>query len=217
MVAPPERSRRGALHLSRAADRPTAEAYAHAAWLLKAETRAMLAVADVESGPEGGFLDSGEPVILFERHLFERLTDGRFAGQAVPNTPRSWGVISSPVAGGYGPVSVQHQKLQFAVTLHREAALKSCSWGLFQILGLNYEAAGFRKLQEFVTAMYGDIDDHLRAFVFFIHRDPRLVAALRSRDWAAFARYYNGPAYARNKYDFKLADAYERLGETVKA
>ena len=37
-----------------------------------------------------------------------------------------------------------------------------------------------------------------------------LVDPLRSRDWAAFARGYNGPAYAKNRYDQNLAGAYAR-------
>jgi hypothetical protein len=37
-----------------------------------------------------------------------------------------------------------------------------------------------------------------------------LAAALRRHDWHAFARGYNGPAYARNAYDAKMAEAYAR-------
>jgi hypothetical protein len=35
-----------------------------------------------------------------------------------------------------------------------------------------------------------------------------LLPALRSLDWAAFAKGYNGPGYSANKYDRKLAKAY---------
>jgi hypothetical protein len=38
-----------------------------------------------------------------------------------------------------------------------------------------------------------------------------LLAALQSHDWAAFAKGYNGPGYAKNAYDVKLAEAYERF------
>ena len=34
-----------------------------------------------------------------------------------------------------------------------------------------------------------------------------LVAALKARKWAQFAKGYNGPEYARNLYDAKLAQA----------
>jgi hypothetical protein len=37
-----------------------------------------------------------------------------------------------------------------------------------------------------------------------------LMPAIRARNWAAFARGYNGPAYAKNRYDQKLAVAYAK-------
>ena len=37
-----------------------------------------------------------------------------------------------------------------------------------------------------------------------------LAGALAKRDWAAFARGYNGPGYRANRYDVKLASAFAR-------
>ncbi|MBC8824693.1 DUF3380 domain-containing protein, partial [Escherichia coli] len=37
-----------------------------------------------------------------------------------------------------------------------------------------------------------------------------LRRALGARQWAAFARAYNGPDYAANLYDVKLARAFDR-------
>ena len=34
---------------------------------------------------------------------------------------------------------------------------------------------------------------------------------LLNRDWAGFARIYNGPSYWQNHYDIKLAEQYQRL------
>ena len=48
---------------------------------------------------------------------------------------------------------------------------------------------------------------HLDAFVRYIAADDALRRALRDRQWAAFARAYNGPDYAANLYDVKLARA----------
>jgi hypothetical protein len=36
-------------------------------------------------------------------------------------------------------------------------------------------------------------------------------AALKKQDWAAFAKAYNGPGYKANKYDTKLAEAYQHF------
>lgn len=169
----------------------------------------MKAIAVVEAGPQGAFLQDGRPVILFERHLFHRLTDGRFDSDSD---------ISDARPGGYGAGGAwQHERLKSAALLDREAALKSCSWGLFQILGRNHEEAGFPILQRFINAMYRSADDHLRALVMFIRHDDRLVDAIRTKDWTSFARVYNGPAYAVHRYDGRIETAYLNLPETRRA
>jgi peptidoglycan hydrolase-like protein with peptidoglycan-binding domain len=43
-----------------------------------------------------------------------------------------------------------------------------------------------------------------------------LIKALNSHDWQAFARGYNGPGYAKNAYDKKLAAAYDRRASGAK-
>lgn len=181
--------------------RLTDDDFCAAAGSLGVPVSAVKAVADVEA-PGPGFLPSGEPRILFERHKFHRHTGGKY-DRSHPN-------ISNPRWGGYGLESAQHGRLAQAVALDRDAALKSASWGKFQILGENYEQAGFRTLQAFINAMYASEADHLEAFVNFIRADKRLHDALKALDWARFARIYNGPAYAANAYDKKLAAAYLR-------
>jgi hypothetical protein len=47
------------------------------------------------------------------------------------------------------------------------------------------------------------------AFCGFI-KSNKLDTHLRKHDWARFARGYNGPGYAENKYDEKLARAYAK-------
>lgn len=80
---------------------------------------------------------------------------------------------------------------------------------MFQIMGDNCEIAGFDIIEGFVDAMTQGEDRHLDAFVAFV-KTRRLDDALARRDWQAFARGYNGPAFAANRYDEKLARAYVR-------
>lgn len=191
-------------------DHPTPEAYSAAAWLLLCEPAALRAVGKVESGPLGAFLDTGEPTILYERHVFHRLTEGKFDSVVLTDGTRDAGVLSlsSKTPGGYGPSSIQHAKLSVAATLDREAALRSCSWGLFQILGVNHARAGYPDLQRFITAAYRSVDDHLRMLVGFIRSDTYLLDALRVRNWQVVARLYNGTNFSVNHYDAKMAAAY---------
>lgn len=193
-------------------DWPTQSAYITNARLLGLDPAILQAFAEVEAGIEGGFLESGEPVILFERHHFHRYTSGQFDGVRVPDLPDSVSLISHSKPGGYGSTRIQHHKLASAAALDRDAALKSASWGLFQILGSNWRQCRFSTLQSFINAMYRSVDDHLWALTNFIQADARLLKALRGKQWTDAARIYNGPR--QKGYDVRLKHAYEMLKQT---
>lgn len=173
-------------------------AIADAAKKLGCEVAAVRAVVDVESG--GGFLLDGRPKILFERHYFSRLTKGRFDA--------SHPGISNGAWGGYGAGGAhQYDRLAEAIGCDRDAALRSASWGMFQIMGDNYRAAGFDDVASYVKAMVSGEPAQLDAFVSFVKKSG-LADELGRRDWAGFARGYNGPAYRDNRYDEKLGAAF---------
>lgn len=168
-----------------------------AAQKIGCQVAAVRAVIDVES--RGGFLPDGRPKILFERHYFSRLTSGKFDVTA-PD-------ISHPKWGGYKGGAAEYDRLARAIKLNRDAALRSASWGAFQIMGDNRKLCGFDDVEDFVKAMVSGAPAQLDAFVSFIKKTG-LSDELIRRDWAGFARGYNGPAYKANKYDEKLAAAF---------
>lgn len=175
--------------------------FQRAAKELNCEVAAIRAVASVES-LDGGFLSDGRPKILFERHVFHKRTKGIHSAKH-PS-------ISNKVAGGYGrPGENQHDRLAVAAELNRTAALESASWGMFQIMGYHWKELVYKSLQEFINAMYESEAKQLDAFVRFI-KVNKLDGPLRQKKWADFARRYNGPAYAKNKYDVKMAEAYKK-------
>ncbi len=184
--------------------RLSAGAVEAAARSLGCDVAAIRAVIAVESG--GGFDTQGRPRILFERHYFHRLTKGRFADDH-PD-------LSAPRWGGYGGSAAQYERLNRAIALDRDAALRSASWGMFQIMGDKFAAAGFSDVEAMVAAMMESEDRHLQAFCAFVTARG-LADALAHHDWAAFARGYNGPAFAANRYDVRLAEAYARAGGAV--
>ena len=149
-----------------------------------------------------GFLPDRRPLILFERHIFSRETNGEFDG--------SHPDISDPHWGGYGAGGAhQYERLQRAVALDRRAALRSASWGIGQLMGFNAEIAGYGDVEEMITAMMNSEDQQLIGMAGEILH-ANLDRTLRTRNWAAFARGYNGPAYEKNKYDTRLAAAYQK-------
>lgn len=173
-----------------------------AAGALGCEVAAVRAVIAVEAAGSG-FLPDGRPKILFEAHVFSRETQGRFD----VSHPR----VSSPVWNRllYAGRAGEYTRLAEAIALDRKAALRSASWGLFQIMGNNHDRCGYGTVNAFVAAMCDDEANHLHAFMAFC-RSGGLDRHLRSKDWASFARGYNGANYAANRYDTKLAAAYEQ-------
>jgi hypothetical protein len=148
-----------------------------------------------------GFLPQRRPLILFERHIFHDRTGGRFDSVDAG--------ISSSKPGGYVGDFGEYARLERAIGLDRRAALESASWGLGQVMGFNHQIAGFSTVDDMIAAMVKDETSQLVAMANFIKHN-RLDEALRRQDWKAFARGYNGPAFAKNKYDTRLAAAHAK-------
>ncbi len=152
-----------------------------------------------------GYLPDRRPQILFERHIFHRLTKGKFDD----------GDISDPTPGGYGPRGApQYDRLNRAILKDRAAALQSASWGLGQIMGMNFAKAGFEDVEDMIAAMSDSEDRQLLAMATFL-TGTGLASFLRGHDWASFARGYNGPNFAINRYDVRLNSEYQRFSAGV--
>lgn len=184
------------------------KAFTDSAVKIGCDVAAIKAVAEVESSGDG-FMKNGSVKILFEPHVFwqqlkriginpkDHLTGNEDILYQI------WG------AKPYGKYSEQHSRLERAKLISEEAALKSASWGKFQIMGYNHLASGYQSVFDFVVAMKRDEDSHLAAFVSFV-LSKNLDDELINLEWAAFAFGYNGSGYKKNKYDEKLAAAYNK-------
>lgn len=148
-----------------------------------------------------GFLQDRCPQILFERHIFRRLTKGRHdSGHAD---------ISNAESGGYVGGPGEYTRLEKAMSLDREAALQSASWGIGQVMGFNYEVAGFATIGDMVAAMVEDENAQLLAMANFIKGND-LAGALQRHNWVSFASRYNGPEFKKNEYDTRLSAAHAK-------
>lgn len=171
----------------------------------------VMAVNQVESKGEG-FLSNGRPVILFERHVMH----ARLQANGMTEAEADALAIAAPAVvnrapGGYLGGTAESQRLAAARMVHEKSALESASWGLFQIMGYHWERLGYLDAQHFADTMSLSEAAQLDAFVCFIETDPALHKALKGKKWAEFAKRYNGPAYAKNLYDVKLARAYAQF------
>lgn len=193
-------------------NRQISESAWHALSLRLGITEATLkAIAEVESAGSGFMAPPDEePKILFEGHAFHRLTNGRFSADHPDLSYAKW------TKQFYAKTQKgEWERLRRARALDRDAANQSASWGAFQIMGFNYGLCGFPSVEAMVVAHRAGADQQLEAFAQFVGREPFLTA-LRKQDWAAFAARYNGPAYAKNRYDKRMADAYAKYSGTTR-
>ena len=174
---------------------------------LGCEVAAVKAVDDVESKGKG-FLPCGIPVILFEAHVFSRLTNHGYDKSHPQISSRTWN--RKLYATGKDWIErgrKENQRLELAASLDRSAALQSASYGRFQIMGFNWKVCGYRSLQAFINAVFRDERGQLEACIGYI-KGTKLDRHLRNKNWDAFAAGYNGKEYKQNKYDDKLEAAY---------
>ena len=174
---------------------------------LRVELATIKAVNEVEASGQGFLGD--KPKILFEGHVFWRQlkkhnlnpNDYRAGNESVlyPNWTREH----------YFGGAREHERLNQAKKIHENAALESASWGLFQIMGYHWKSLGYKSVKDFVRLMNKSEGEHLKAFGRFVVAN-KLTKYLKNKDWAGFAKRYNGPGYKKNKYDEKLARAYNK-------
>jgi lysozyme family protein len=176
---------------------------------------ALRAVIDIEAN--GKAYTGGMPTFLFEPHRFykevgkDKLDVAIKRGLAYP----SW---KGP--GSYPKTfALRWKQLQSAIDLDETAAIRSCSWGLGQIMGDEYDEAGYKSPEEMVTAFSNSEFEQLQGMANLIkHRgldkDMRKFPDIDAT--SHFALRYNGKGYKKNKYHTKLQDAFnkwvQRLG-----
>lgn len=149
---------------------------------------------------ETGFLPSGEPQALFERHKFFKFTDGKYADK--------YPTVCNKKAGGYLRQPAEYERrIDLAVSLDLTAALMSVSWGMHQGMGFNHEIMGYAQVETYVEAMCHSEDSQLWAFSNFLV-NTRIVEDLQDNEYRHAVTKYNGSgnvdAYLRN-FTAKLA------------
>ncbi len=217
---------------------------------IECEPEVLKAIAKVESGGESAFWrlnkEDGRyiPAILYERHCFSKATKHQYdkdhpdISWPMPYRKKDMlGKVDAKMADGridaddiYSGHASSYLRLINAYRLDPIAALKSCSWGKFQVMGENYALCGMPDFQKFAEAMSTSEAQQIELLASFIRRKQRswkdsknkalgkeisLWDAVKTKDWAAIAFNYNGPDYKKNKYDILLKTAYEQYKKTA--
>ncbi len=151
-----------------------------AATSLQAMPAAVHAVAEVESRGDG-FDALGRPKILFEAHWFQSFSGNKF-DTTHPHLSRRY--ARTPAFRAYYRWD-QWSRMYEALLLDPSAALRSASWGKFQVMGFNHN--GWANEFSFANDSFASEANHLRAFLAYVS-DNGLTAALRRNDFRAFAQ-----------------------------
>ena len=108
-----------------------------------------------------------------------------------------------------------YPRLKSAVSLNAVAAFLSASYGLGQIMGFNYKAAGHKSAQEmFETAQQGEYEQLVQLVTLM--KSWNMVSMLTDKDftnpnsWRPAVSKYNGKGYKKHGYHIKCANAYKK-------
>jgi hypothetical protein len=163
-----------------------------------------VAVLLAESGGRA-FGPDGRLIIRFENHIFfqewghrnpdffsrffEFDANERWKGHRWRRTQEE------PWQEGHKSQAGEWEILNFARSIHEEAALRSISMGAAQIMGFNHASVGYASAQEMFNDFQQSEENQIRGFFRFIE-GKRLVNTLRRGDFLAFAAGYNGSGQA---------------------
>lgn len=183
--------------------------------ILSVESQSLLAVMMVESAGKP-FGRDGRPIVRFENHIFWNqwgkthkskfeihFMFGRNADGTARSDAKRWmghffrKDMSSPwrqlhVDSSQVTQDLEWEVLEFAMSLAGDQAINSTSFGLSQIIGFNSTQAGYSSPKEFMSCMNSE-KMQIVAMAEFIKNDRRLLEAIRTLDFVAFAKVYNGP------------------------
>lgn len=179
---------------------------------LDIEPALLKAVQIVEATGRDGFLSDGRPQILFEGHIMYKEFHKKFPDRDLDYLCKRFSTVFYPkwdkskYFGGLG----EYKRLELAKEIDEECALKATSWGMFQIMGFNHNLCGCKDVFDFVHKMSESHEKQLELMYYFMNNSGCLKE-LKEKDWAGFAKKYNGPGYAQNAYDQKLKNAYENF------
>lgn len=167
------------------------------------------AIREVEAKSQG-FLSDGRTIILFERHKFYGYMKAKFGEKKADELKRKYPDICNDARGGYLGYAAEYKRLEKAMRIDEDSAYLSTSFGLFQIMGFNFKAAGYTNVKAYVDDMAVSEKNHLKAVLNFIRSHKTLSTAIIRKDFKQIAISYNGPANATNDYVNKLTKADER-------
>jgi hypothetical protein len=169
----------------------------------------LLAVVECETSGQPFEIDGHTPTLLFERHKFyselqahepSKLKAAIAAGLAIPHWNRQTQYKDE------GKSSGRLALIAKARAIDEDVANRAASWGLGQTMGFNAEGLDYASATEMVNELSKGIAEQIDALVREI-KHTHLERYLLAKNWAGFAKGYNGAGYKQNNYDTRMATA----------
>ena len=177
------------------------ENYNLTATKLGVEVEIMKAIAKQES-KRNSFWEDGQATILFERHkMWIYLKESGKTQDELEVLKEKYPKIVNNSAGEYGAYSEQYEKLKIAKQIDYSSALKSCSWGKFQVMGFNYKVS-FSSPEEMEMAVNKCELQQFKFFIGYLENTNGLIQAIKDKDWELIAKKYNGASWKATNPDY---------------
>jgi len=162
----------------------------------------LLSFIATETGGQGFDSTTGKIIIQFEPTWFKK---------QAPYAPSGlWSV------NGVERQAAEWKAFNDAFAKNPEAAMKSTSIGLGQIMGFHYALLGFKSVGEMWDDAKKGLLNQVDQICKFIMATPKLKVAIINHDFTAIASIYNGAGFRelakklnRVPYDITLANNYK--------
>ena len=163
------------------------------------EFASLNSVIRVESSGHGFSPVTGRIIIQFEPSWFKR----EYHEWQSHTAGHTW------VNNGVGNQTEEWKAFDDAFYIDKNAAMQATSIGLMQVMGFHWSELGFTSVGAMWDFAKESEANQVTLGIRFIKSIPKLNQALINKDWKTFAYYYNGSAYAKFKYDTRLATEYD--------
>lgn len=167
------------------------------------EYRVLKSIIQVESGQHGFDLVTGKIIIQFEPAWFRR----QYKNWVTVTTHTNW------QSNKVGNQAAEWKAFNSAFAISADAAMKSTSIGMMQLMGFHYAKTGCKTVGEMWDfAKESEYNQVLLAIKWIKTMTP-LDLAIKNKDWQKIAYYYNGENYRAFRYDSRLLAAYRLTSE----
>jgi hypothetical protein len=134
------------------------------------------------------------------QHQPSKLKKAIAAGLAIPKWSRKTQYKDQGTSAGRLAVIAKARQID------EEVANRAASWGLGQTMGFNAERLHYEDATSMVAELSKGVAEQIDALVREI-KTSKLGQHLKTKNFTAFARGYNGPGYAQNSYDVRMKKA----------